>query len=56
MDLRHDGRGDELTLGREGADVFETLEPIPELKRLRRALAIARTPPTQVDLRGTKPR
>jgi hypothetical protein len=39
MDLRHHGRGDELAFGREGAGVFETLEPIPELKRLRRALA-----------------
>ena len=39
MDLRHDGRGDQLAFGREGASIFEAPEPIPELKRLRRALA-----------------
>jgi hypothetical protein len=39
MDLRHDGRGDQFAFSREGASVFEALEPVPELKRLRRALA-----------------
>jgi hypothetical protein len=39
MDLRHDGRGDQLAFSREGASVLEALKPIPELKRLRRALA-----------------
>ena len=39
MDLRHNGRGDQLAFGCEGAGVFEAPEPIPELKRLGRALA-----------------
>jgi hypothetical protein len=39
MDLRHDGRGDQFAFSREGASVFEALEPVPGLKRLRRALA-----------------
>jgi hypothetical protein len=47
VDLRHDGRRDQLAFDREGAGVFETQEPIPELKR---------PPPTLVDLRDTKPR
>ena len=39
MDLRHDGRGDQFAFSREGARIFEATEAIPELKRLRRALA-----------------
>src|ERR1700722_13755472 len=39
MDLRHDRRGDQLAFSREGASVFEALKPVPELKRLRCALA-----------------
>src|SRR3984957_20718275 len=38
MDLRHDGRGDQLAFSREGARIFEAPEAIPELERLRRAL------------------
>ena len=56
MDLRHDRRGDQLAFSREGAGVFEAPEAIPELSASAALLPTARTPPTQVDLRGTKPR